>query len=116
MAFSSNELTFAFYFDPPEKREMKPEKITLFERVEEPVKAVHPSIDRKRAIEVLSSLFLRDDVFLIAHNGKFEMEHIRTKLGLEVSIFRDTMNMAYLINETAQGFYSLDALHLLPFP
>jgi len=110
MAFSSNELTFAFYLDPPERREMKPERITLFERVEEPVKAVYPSIDRKRVIEALSSLFLRDDVFLIAHNGKFEMEHIRTKLGLNVRIFRDTMIMAYLINETAQGFYSLDAL------
>jgi len=117
MAFASSDTVFCFPFEGEEhvkKIIKRSQSSPLLERLLEELKA---DIDIERIKAALKQLFQKKDVFLIAHNGKFEVKHLVTKLGLYPPIWRDTMVMAYLINEKMQGFYSLSSLvsSYLPF-
>lgn len=65
--------------------------------------------------EELRKLFLRSDNW-IAHNAKFEYSACIKHLGVAPKFRWDTEILAYLMRETMQGFYNLEALTKVYLP
>lgn len=74
-------------------------------------------IDPNLAVEWIKRFLQNEEIQKIGHNLKFEFKMLYHELGVETKgLAIDTMLLAYLMDSTMQGYYSLDALTSMYLP